>query len=160
MMGNANGTFGYFSIHPQNINPFVNAITTIGDSYINGSINPIIIPWDYKISEVHLKVGRCAVAQGTVGSNPTIRIEFFNHSGIDRSAIGFTNVPIDNTNCGIFNNLGNNNFQNSSVIDITDITGNMGDVIGWQFTNRSSTNNDINGIAQCTVLVKIERNII
>lgn len=157
LMGSATSTLGFFSLHPQNANPFDNALTTAYDVYNNRKLNPILMPFNWKLSEIHLALGHCAIAQGTVGSNPTLRIEFFSHSGTSRSSIGFVDVPIDNNNCGIYNNLGNNNFQSVSVVDISNITGNINDLIGWQFTNRGITNNQINSVAQVTIETKFDK---
>lgn len=157
MMGSATGSLGFFSIHPQNINPFDNALTTAGDIFNNGKLNPIMMPFNWKLAELHVAVGRCAVAQSTTASTVTMRIEFFSHTGISRTSIGVVDVPLNGTNCGIYNNLGSNNFQTISVTNIINITGNANDMIGWQFTNRGASNDQINAVAQVTIESKFEQ---
>ena len=156
MMGSATGSLGFFSIQPQNINPFENALTTSGDIFNNGKLNPIMIPFNWKLTELHIAVGHCAVAQSTAAPTVTMRIEFFSHTGISRTSIGFVDVPLNGINCGIYNNLGNNNYQTSNVVNIINIIGNANDLIGWQFTNRGVSNDQINAVAQVTIEAKFE----
>lgn len=157
MMGSATGTLGFFSIHPQNVNPFENALTTSGDIFNNGKLNPIIMPYVWKLTELRVAVGHCAVAQATATTTPTMRIEFFSHTGTTRTSIGSIDVPLNGVNCGVYNNLGSDNFQTSAVTGITTITGNINDLIGWQFTNRGTTNDQINAVAQVTVRARFEK---
>lgn len=157
MMGSAASSIGIFSKSSVAANPssYSNPITNPYGNYIDGAVDPYIIPFNYTITEVYITVGRVAVSGATVGSNPVLRIEFFKHSASSRTSLGSADLPINPANCGIYNNLGGNNFQKSEKIGLN-ITGSAGDIIGWQFTNLSSTNNEINAIAQCTTTVKIE----
>jgi len=156
MMGTSANTIGLFSIHAQNANPFNNPITSSGGTFNNGDIDPIKVPFNWVVTEAFASVGSVAVSQGTVGTNPAMRVELFKHSGTSRSSIGDLDMPIDGTNCGVFNNIGGNNFQDTGLTGILGITGSAGDLIGWQFTNLSTNNELINSLARCKVVVKFE----
>lgn len=156
MMGSAASNIGMFSIHPQNSNPFNNSITNPYDAYNNGYLNPLKFPWDWEVKEVYGTVGKCAVGVGTVGSNPTIRIDFYSHSGYSRTFLASVDLPLTGS-CGVWNNLGGNNYQNLSLTGITGLQGSAGDNVGWQFTNRGSTSDEVNAVSMMNILVKVEK---
>lgn len=156
MMGSAASNIGMFSVHPQNANPFNNAVTSPYNAFNNGYLNPLKFPWDWEIKEVYGTVGKCAVGVGSVGPNPTIRIDFYSHTSYTRTLLSSVDMPLSGT-CGIWNNLGGDNYQNLSIQGITGLQGSAGDNVGWQFTNRGSTPNEVNAVSMMNLLVKVEK---
>ena len=94
----------------------------------------------------------------TVGANPTMRIAFYRENSTNRTLLGNIDVPITGT-VGVYNNIGNNYFQSFNVNGITTLSGSDSDLIGWEFVNRGSSNEEINAISRCVISVKIEEDI-
>lgn len=156
MLGSATSTFGQFSIQAGNANPFGTPINSPYDQYNNGGVNAIKIPFDYELKEVYLSLGHCAVDAASADSIVYANIEFHKFEGLYSTSLGTVKVPLDGTNCGVFNNLGGNNFQKSTVVDISGIDGTIGDLIGFRFQNVSGTS-DINALSRCTILAKLQK---
>jgi len=154
LMGTATATTGIFQMQPLLSSLNVSGTTDPYNYFSNGELNPYLMPFNYTISEVHIAFGHVAVATSSAATSPRIRIEFFNHTGFARTSVGYADVPINGTNCGVYNNLGGNNFQTVSLTGLA-IKGNMHDLLGFQFTNLSSNNSQVNALAQATLCVKI-----
>jgi hypothetical protein len=156
MIGQANSTTGYFSIQGGNANPFGKPITQ-NQSYTNGDVNPFVTPYNWEITEVHGVLDACAVSQSTVGASPTMRLAFYEHtSGTVRTLIANQDISITGT-VSTFNNLGTTNLQTFQITGISNMSGNKGELIGWEFVNRSSDNEKINALSRCIVVAKIEQ---
>lgn len=153
MMSQATNTAGFFKIQeasgslPQT-NPY--------DQYQNGLLQPYVPPFNWRVSEVYGTVSRCAVAQGSVGPNPSLRVEMFNHDESSRSSLGSVDLSVDSSLCGVYNNLGTDAFQSLYESNVLGLTGSAGDLVGFQFTNRNSTNEEINAAARLSLTVVFE----
>ena len=156
LLGTASNTTGYFSMQPGNANPFGVPIDTSASTYGNGSVNGIKIPFDYEIKEVHVSVAHCAVATATVSDPVYLNLDCHTFLGTSDALLGTLRIPLDGTRCGVYNNLGADNFQKASVSGITGISGTVGDLFGFRFKNVVATT-DVNAVSKCTVLVKLQR---
>jgi hypothetical protein len=158
MMGVANSYYGFYCLQPlppgASITP--NPVTDASDSYGNGLLNPIIMPFNWAVGQLNFACAHCAVSQGSVGASPAVRIEFFSHTISSRTSIGFVDVPLVAANVDIYNNLGTSKFQAVTVpsTGVTGLSGSTNDLIGWQFTPLSSNNNQINALAQSTLNIQ------
>lgn len=157
LLGTASNTTGYFSVQPGYANPFGIPIDTSASTYGNGSVNGLKIPFDYELKEVHVSVAHCAVGAPTASSTVFLNLGCHVFQGASDSTLGNLKVPLDGTKCGVYNNLGADNFQKSSLTVITGISGSAGDLFGFRFSNISSSTTDINAVSRCTVLIKLQR---
>lgn len=152
----ANSTYGLLSKHCVDTNnPSGKPLTTPYSTYGNGDCDPYVIANDSTITEVHLSVAAVAVSQTTVGSTPTLRINFYSHSFSSRTLLGSADVLMDNTNVSTSNNLGNDDFQIRSLAGLT-IDVPAGTLLGFEFQNRSATNNEINAVSRLSVCVHVQ----
>ena len=157
MLGTAASTIGYFSVQPGNSNPFGIPIDTSTSTYGSGSVNGIKIPFDYELKELYLSVAHCAVSTATASNPAYLSLDFHTFLGSSSALLGTVKVPLDGTNCGVFNNLGSDNFQKAVVSGVTGISGTAGDLVGFRFRNVGGTSTDINAVSRCTVLAKWQR---
>ena len=156
LLGTASNSTGYFSVQPGNSNPFGTPIDTSASSYGNGAVNGLKIPFDYELREVYLSVAHCAVGTASAASLVNLNLDCHTFQGATSSVLGTITVPLDGTKCGVYNNLGADNFQKAAVIGVTGIGGTAGDLFGFRFRNVLAAT-DVNAVSRCTVLVKLQR---
>lgn len=156
LLGTASSSTGYFSVQPGNSNPFGIPIDTSTATYGGGAVNGLKIPFDYELKEVLLSVSHCAVGASSASSTVYLNLDCHVFQGESNSAIGTVRVPLSGAKCGVFNNLGADNFQKAVVTGITGISGAAGDLFGFRFRNVLSSS-DVNSVSRCTVLVKLQR---
>jgi len=156
MLGSATNTVGLFSVQPGNANPFGVPINTPYDQYNNGGVNAIKIPFDYELKEIYLSLGHAAVSTATADATVYANLDFHKFDGTTATGLGSVRVPFSGSNCGVYNNLGGNNFQKSSLTAITGIQGDAGDLVGFRFRNATGTS-DLNAVSRCTILAKLQR---
>ncbi len=156
MLGTASNTSGYFSVQPGAANPFGTPIDTSSSTYGNGAVNGIKIPFDYELHEVYLSVAHCAVGTSTASDPVNLNLDCHTFQGSASTVLGTIRVPLDGVKCGVFNNLGADNFQKAAVVGVTGISGAAGDLFGFRFRNVLAST-DVNAVSRCTVLVKLQR---
>lgn len=152
LTGQANSTFGLLSKSSEDVttNPSGKPTTNPFSTFQNGSEDPYPIRGGGVLTRVLLTLSTCAVAQATVGANPTLRLDVYRTTGSGRALIRSIDVPIPPANVDINNNLGNNNFitvsyATSFLLPATN------EGIGVQFTNRNANNNQINAVSRLMV---------
>jgi len=155
MIGQASNTQGYFSIQGGNANPFGLPVTR-NQSYKDGSLCPVQMPYGWELSGVSTTFSGVAVQQSSVGSDPKFRLDFYKHASTSRTLIGTVYVPVDPAKCSIFNNLGNDQFQTTGLTGPQGITGSSGDLIGWEFVNETSSNNQISSLSRISMSLAFE----
>lgn len=157
MQGTSNGAIGLFSRssisagNPPGSLPTTTPFTT----YNNGGMQPYPVKGGGSLKRLLIGFNACAVAQGSVGANPTIRIDIYSHSSLSRTLVSSVDVPVPPANVNISNDINTNNFvviehEVDILMPVTD------ELIGVQFTNRNATNEEINGVARCEMKLEIE----
>jgi hypothetical protein len=157
MLGTASNTVGQFSIQPGNANPFGVPISSPSALFNNGGVNALKIPFDYEVKELYLSVANCAVSTTTKDAVVYANIEFHSFTGNSSTSLGTAKVPVDPAKVGVSNNLGGNNFQSASLVGVPGIEGAAGDIIGFRFRNVSASTSNLNAMARCTILAKVQR---
>lgn len=144
--GNASSTPGLLSKansstgNPGGLKP----TTSSGDPGINnGGPDPYIARAAVTITSATLKVAHAAVATGTAGGAMIARFDLYRVDYSTRTLIGSLNFPI--TSAGVFNNLGGNNFQVSTLTGLS-LALAQGDCFGVEFLNLGGTDNQINAL--------------
>ena len=103
-----------------------------------------------------MTLAHCAVSTASAATYVDFNVDFYGHVGTGRSYKGRVKVPLSGALCGVYNNLGGDNYQFAGVTGLIGITGQMGDLLGFQFQNVQGAN-DINAVARTTVVVKLQR---
>lgn len=154
MLGQANSTPGFFTKAALNQNnPSGIAITDPSNILANGQVAPFMWGRSFNIEHITLACAGAAVAQGTVGSTPYVKIDFYRENVSDRTFIATRNVPVVAGAAGI--GINNNPATASTIIYFgLDLSGspiawNALEMLGWQFTNQSGDNEQINAISRC-----------
>ena len=157
MMGSANSTPGILSKHVANqSNPSPLGLTGFSN-YTDGSIDPYVVVGNQEVIEITVVCGAAAVAQGSVGAQPTFRVAFYSHEGTSRALIGNVDVPLGPAGVATSNNLGGNTIIKNtytlpSPLALADET-----VMGFWFANRSGTDEEISAASEILVSVKTRR---
>lgn len=163
LMGAANNTVGYFSRATVNQNnPSGLALTSSANTYANGQLTPWILPHTWRVIDIKVVVAAAATSVGTVGSAPTLRLDFYqiNISNRTLQTNGTQRLPcIANVgDVGINNTLAAGTsliyFALSSFpggfIEPSDST-----LFGFEFVNESGSEDTINAISQATAYVEL-----
>lgn len=157
LSGQANSTIGMLAKASGDVttNPSGKPTTNPYTSHVNGGSDPYPIKTGGSIANVTLAISSCAVAQGTVGANPTLRLDVYKEAVGGRVLVDSIDVPIPAAKVGVSNTLGADNYIVVSY-DLPSPIAVGGEGIGMQFTNRSADNEEINAISRLTVTAYIE----
>ena len=113
------------------------------------------LPWPYVISEVQVTAAHLAVSSGLADAAVNFNLDFHRYKGATSSQVGTVAVPLDGALCGVFNNLGGDNYQSAGVSGLG-LTGPENELVGWSFRNVGGSY-DINAVSRSTVLVKFQK---
>jgi len=108
-------------------------ITSTGDSYTNGGVDPFLAPVAGSLDRIRIKLAGAAVSTGTVGT-PVVKIGVFREDYSTRTSLGVIFVPIGTSGVGTFSNTSADAFQ-TVLHDMSDIAVSAGDLVGWEFIN-------------------------
>jgi hypothetical protein len=156
LIGTANSTTGLFAkAAVASGNPSGMLPTTTGSSpgLNNGANDPYLILNAATIVSLRLTFYSAAVAQGTVGATPTLRLAIYKIGATSRTLLGNLDFSVNPANCGIWNDVSVNRFQTSALSGLS-LSVNAGDLIGVEFVNQGGNNNQINAISQMQVILE------
>ena len=161
MSGQASSTTGLLTKAATNNANALGALPTTSpyDAGINnGAIDPYIVPFAGTVKSIRIALAQSAIAgAGPVASGVTIRMDIYKMTYSSRTLLASYDIPLDSTKVNVFNNLGSDGFQ-TAVLSGLSTPLSAGDLIGLQFTNRSTGNNVINAAGRIYATLEVSEN--
>jgi hypothetical protein len=152
-MGTASGTYGHLSKYCFNTtNPSGLPTGSPYGSYGDGACDPFLAHKAMTITSAELHVGSVSTFQATVGATVTMRIDVYEELYGSRNLLGSIDFPMDPANMSVSNNLGNDDFQASSISGLN-IAIAAGTLFSLQFTNRYDDNTQVSAAARIVATV-------
>jgi len=152
--GNVSSTIGalqLFNVTPGNPGGVIEQ-TQPSTGINNGGIAPWYFP-ACTLVKAGLAYSGAAVAQATTGGAMRARFELFKSLNSTRTLVSMLDFPV--SNAGVFNNSSGNNFTTGITL-ATSVAISEGDLLGLQFTNQGSNNDEINAIRACYVYLEFD----
>jgi len=147
-IGSASSTYGIFG---KDNNVYTLPTTdpyTAGIS--SGDNDPYIVHEASTVKSIRITFSGAATGLGSVGSSPVIRIQLYKLGFSTRTLLDTYDITISNSGVGTWNDSSGNAFQTAALTGLSTSLS-AGDLIGIQFTNLSSNNNQINSLSNAFV---------
>lgn len=132
-------------------------LTSLTKTYLAGEIAPYTTWTDTNIVRIHVLVARCATGVATVGTTPTFRLDVYTHTNTSRSLARTIRVPKVSGSIGVNNNLGGTGIYSIFAVNLATPLGiSANSLVGFEFVGEDTSEDTINSIARCTVLLNAQ----